>query len=96
MWRGDALQPLPDQGSRPGGVGPSGAGARFGSLPLAGLASQEFAAGAAQLLGLSARWCAAHRDLLPAYLRFCFLDMQSPEAAMEGWAVGALRTDDRQ
>ena len=62
----------------------------MGSLPLAGLASQEFAAGAAQLLGLSARWCAAHRDLLPAYLRFCFLDMQSPEAAHGGDGLLAL------
>lgn len=62
----------------------------LGSLPLAALASEEFAAGAAQLLGLSARWCAAHRDLLPAYLRFCFLDMQSPEAAHGGDGLLAL------
>ncbi|QIY01337.1 TetR/AcrR family transcriptional regulator [Bordetella bronchiseptica] len=62
----------------------------LGSLPLAGLASQEFAAGAAQLLGLSTRWCTAHRDLLPAYLRFCCLDMQSPEAAHGGDGLLAL------
>lgn len=36
-----------------------------------------FADGASQLLELSARWCSAHRGLLPPYLRSRFLDMQA-------------------
>lgn len=51
------------------------------SAPIAGMERQEFPDGAAILLDLSARWCVAHRDLLPPYLQFCFMDMASPEAA---------------
>lgn len=45
---------------------------------------QEFPAGAASLLELSAQWCERHRDLLAPYLKFCFISMQSPEAADGG------------
>ncbi|MBO9355441.1 TetR family transcriptional regulator [Bordetella petrii] len=62
----------------------------LGSLPLAAAASLEFAAGAAQLLELSARWCTPQRDLLPAYLRFCFINLQPPEAANGDGGNGLL------
>lgn len=64
----------------------------LGSLPLATLAHQEFAEGAAALLALSAQWCVPHRNLLPAYLRFCFTNMQSPDANNGGDGLLTLYT----
>ncbi|MFL9865181.1 TetR/AcrR family transcriptional regulator [Paraburkholderia fungorum] len=44
-------------------------------------AQTEFADGVPPLLDLSAQWCTAHRELLPPYLKFCFLGIQASMTA---------------
>lgn len=62
----------------------------LGSARFASALNQEFAVGAADLLALSAQWCEPQRDLLPPYLRFCFINMQSPEATNQADGLLAL------
>lgn len=55
-------------------------------------AHTEFAHGVPPLLDLSAQWCTAHRELLPPYLKFCFLGIQTSMSAEGGDGLVALYT----
>jgi len=55
-------------------------------------ATMEFADGVLRLLDLSAQWCTAHRELLPPYLKFCFLGIQESITADGGDGLVALYT----
>lgn len=55
-------------------------------------AHTEFTDGVPPLLDLSAQWCTAHRELLPPYLKYCFLGIQASMTADGGDGLVGLYT----